>query len=203
MANLLIATHNDNKRKEIKSLLKSYEHVKVMNFSDLVVQPPMIVENGKTFRQNAVKKAVTVSRFFDGVVLADDSGLEVNVLDGRPGVRSARFARTKATDDENNAKLLKLLGTTPEHKRGARFVCHIAVAKDGHLIGSFEGDVKGKILFEPRGKKGFGYDPLFVPDGYEKSFAEMTPAYKNRISHRSRALKLFKKGMKKILQEMK
>ncbi|MBD3378865.1 MAG: XTP/dITP diphosphatase [Candidatus Omnitrophica bacterium] len=199
---ILVATHNNNKRREIKSMLRKVESVKVMSLNDLVVQPPMIVEDGKTFRQNAVKKAVTISRFFEGLVLADDSGLEVDALDGKPGVRSARFARTKATDEENNAKLLKLLGTTPKQKRTARFVCHIAVAKDGHLIRSFEGDVKGQITFKPSGDKGFGYDPLFIPEGYEKTFAEMTPGYKNRISHRSAALKQLKKELKKIVKEV-
>ncbi|MFC1480087.1 non-canonical purine NTP pyrophosphatase, partial [Candidatus Omnitrophota bacterium] len=126
MTRILVATHNSKKRRELKTLLKSFKGTRVMNLDDLDVQPPIIVEDGKTFRQNAVKKAVTISRFFDGLVLADDSGLEVVALDGRPGVRSARFARVKATDIENNKKLLKLLNNVPEKNRQAKFVCHIA-----------------------------------------------------------------------------
>ena len=168
-----------------------------MSLSDLGVAPPIIVEDGKTFRQNAVKKAVTMSRFFDGLVLADDSGLEVDALGGKPGVRSARFARKNATDAENNKKLRKLLSNVLEKSRGARFVCYIALAKDGILLESFEGTVNGMILVKPRGQSGFGYDPLFVPKGYEITFAEMPAAEKNKISHRATALKQLKKAIHK------
>jgi XTP/dITP diphosphohydrolase len=200
MINVLIATHNSKKRKEIKALLKDSKGVKIMNLDDLVIAPPIIIEDGRTFRQNAVKKAVTVSRFFDGLVLADDSGLEVDALHGAPGVRSARFARTKATDQENNKKLLRLLSKVPEKNRKAQFVCHIAVAKEGILLGSYEGTVKGTILFDGRGRSGFGYDPLFVPKKHEKTFAEMAASYKNRISHRANALNKLKKSINKFLK---
>ncbi|MFH1553075.1 MAG: RdgB/HAM1 family non-canonical purine NTP pyrophosphatase [Candidatus Omnitrophota bacterium] len=200
MTRILVATHNAKKRCELKTLLKSFKGTRVMNLDDLDVQPPIIVEDGKTFRQNAVKKAVTISRFFDGLVLADDSGLEVDALDGRPGVRSARFARVKATDIENNRKLIKLLGNVPEKNRHARFVCHIALARKGILLGTFEGAVKGKILFTSRGRNGFGYDPLFVPRRHEKTFAEMAASYKNQISHRSLALKKLKRSIQKYLK---
>ncbi len=200
MIKMLIATHNSKKRQELKSLLRDYPAIKVMNLDDLNVAPPIIVEDGKTFRQNAVKKAVTISRFFDGLVLADDSGLVVDALDGKPGVRSARFARKKATDEENNKKLLKLLASTPEKNRHAKFVCHIALASKGILLNSFEGAVKGSILFEPKGKNGFGYDPVFMPKGYSKTFAEMAASYKNRISHRGLALRKLKRSIKKYLK---
>ena len=200
MTKMLVATHNSNKRREIKSLLKEHSSIKVMNLDDLNVAPPIIVEDGKTFRQNAVKKAVTISRFFDGLVLADDSGLVVDALHGKPGVRSARFARKKATDSENNDKLLKLLDNKPEKDRHAKFVCHIALASKGMLLNSFEGAIKGKILFQPKGKNGFGYDPVFVPKGYNKTFAEMTASYKNRISHRGLALRKLKRSVKKYLK---
>ena len=133
-------------------------------------------------------------------MLADDSGLEVEALEGKPGVRSARFARAKATDAENNTKLLKLLDRIPEKNRKARFVCHIALARDGILLDSFEGTVKGKIISKPRGKNGFGYDPVFVPVGHEKTFAEMAASYKNRISHRGLALKRLKQSIGKYLE---
>jgi XTP/dITP diphosphohydrolase len=200
MTKILIATHNTKKRHELKALLKGFNGIKVINLDDLDVAPPIIVEDGRTFRQNAVKKAVTLSRFFDGLVLADDSGLEVDALHGKPGVRSSRFARKKATDDENNRKLQKLLAKVPQKKRQARFVCHIACARKGILLGSFEGIVKGKVLSSSRGENGFGYDPLFMPEGHEKTFAEMTPSYKNRISHRAHALRKLKKSIKKYLK---
>lgn len=201
MTKILVATHNAKKLQELKTLLKNFPKIKVMNLDDLNVAPPMIVEDGKTFRQNAVKKAVTISRFFEGMVLADDSGIEVDALGGRPGVRSARFARTKATDKENNSKLLKLLENTPEKNRKAKFVCHIALAKEGHLLTSVEGAAKGRIGFALKGGKGFGYDPLFIPSKHEKTFAEMTPTYKNRISHRGLALQKLKKAIEKYLKK--
>ena len=201
MLNILVATHNNNKRREIKALLNDCKRIKVMSLNDIDVIVPEVVEDGKTFRQNAIKKAVTVSRFFDGLVLSDDSGLEVDALDGKPGVRSARFARLKATDDENNKKLLKLLENISDKKRTARFVCNIAIAREGRLLDSFEGDIKGKISKGEKGKSGFGYDPLFVPKGSKKTFAEMTSTYKNKISHRSEALKKLKKSIKKYMKK--
>jgi len=201
MQKVLVATRNGNKRREIKALLKDHKGIKIMNLDDLEGKTPVIIEDGRTFRQNAVKKAITVSKFFDGLVLADDSGLEVDALDGRPGVRSARFARTSATDEENYKKLLKLMGDTPEKQRTARFVCHIAIARKGVLLENFEAAVKGSITFKPRGRNGFGYDPVFLPQKYYKTFAEMSPAYKNRISHRSAALKKLKKTIGKYLKE--
>lgn len=199
MTKVLVATHNKNKGKELKALLSGLPDVKVLILDDLDVNPPIIIEDGRTFRQNAVKKAVITSKFFDGLVLADDSGLEVEALHGRPGVRSARFARAKATDQENNEKLLKLLEKVPGKSRKARFVCCIALADKGVLLESFEGKVEGSLLDKPRGKNGFGYDPLFVPEGCDKNFAEMTPAYKNRISHRGIALKKLKEAIKKYI----
>lgn len=199
MTKILIATHNDKKRKELKTLLKDFNGIKVMNLDDLDVLPPIIVEDGRTFRQNAVKKAVTMSRFFEGLVIADDSGLEVDALGGKPGVRSARFARMKATDLENNQKLLKLLTNILEKNRNARFVCYLALASNGMLLDSFEGTVKGKILTKSKGQNGFGYDPLFIPNGHKNTFAEMSQARKNSMSHRGLALKKLKKSIKKYL----
>ena len=199
MTKILIATHNDKKRKELKTLLKDFNGIKVMNLDDLDVLPPIIVEDGRTFRQNAVKKAVTMSRFFEGLVIADDSGLEVDALGGNPGVRSARFARMKATDLENNQKLLKLLTNILEKNRNARFVCYLALASNGTLLDSFEGTVKGKILTKSKGQNGFGYDPLFIPNGHKNTFAEMSQARKNSMSHRGLALKKLKKSIKKYL----
>ncbi len=197
---LLLATHNEKKRKELKSILGDFKNVKVLILDDLKAEAPTVVEDGKTFRQNAVKKALTLSRFFDGLVLADDSGLEIEALDGKPGVRSARFARIKAADEENNEKVLKLLNSIPEQNRSARFVCHLALASKGHLLENFEGIVNGSILEAPRGKNGFGYDSLFLPKGKEKTFAEMAAEDKNKISHRALALKKMKTVIKKHLK---
>jgi non-canonical purine NTP pyrophosphatase (RdgB/HAM1 family) len=196
---ILVATHNSKKRQELKTLLRVFKNVEVLNFEDIDIKPPDINEDGKTFRQNAVKKAVTTSKFFKGLILADDSGLEVDALGGKPGVRSARFARTNATDEENNNKLLKLLENTPEQERTARFVCNVALAEGGVLLENFEGTAEGKIRTKPRGKKGFGYDPLFVPKGHDVTFAEMAASKKNGISHRGRALKQLKKEIKKYI----
>ncbi|MDD4957633.1 MAG: RdgB/HAM1 family non-canonical purine NTP pyrophosphatase [Candidatus Omnitrophica bacterium] len=194
---ILIATHNPKKRDELRKILKDFEDINIKNFSDIRTTPPNIVEDGKTFRQNAVKKAVTTSKFFNGLVLADDSGLEVEALGGKPGVRSARFARKNATDVENNDKLLKLMEKVPQEERKARFVCHIALAAGGVLLGTFEGEISGAIREKPRGKSGFGYDPLFLPDGYNKTFAEMPAAKKNAISHRALALEKVRKEITK------
>jgi len=203
MIKVLIASHNVKKRYEMETLLRGVSGIKVINYNDLEVAPPLVIENGKTFRQNAVKKALTISRIFDGLVLGDDSGLEVDSLDGKPGVRSARFARKNATDMENNRKLLKLLNSVPQKNRQARFVCHIAIAEKGILLGSFEGLVKGEISLTPKGENGFGYDSLFVPKGYQETFAEMEQDRKNRISHRAIALREVKKAVKEYLKKPK
>ncbi|MFH1879130.1 MAG: RdgB/HAM1 family non-canonical purine NTP pyrophosphatase [Candidatus Omnitrophota bacterium] len=199
MKTILIATHNKKKKQELKSLLTDCGDAEILTIDDLAGEPPVIVEDGKTFRQNAVKKAVIMSNFFDGLVLADDSGLEVEALLGKPGVRSARFARARATDEENNKKLLNLLETVPDGNRKARFVCHIALASAGQLLDSVEGVVNGRIIEAKKGENGFGYDPLFVPEGYDTTFAEMTEADKNKISHRARALNLIRESILKYL----
>lgn len=200
MTRLLVASHNVKKRDEIKVLLKEFKDLKIIYFDDLDGPVPMIVEDGKTFRENAVKKAVIVSKFFDDLVLADDSGLEVDALFGKPGVRSARFARKNATDTENNEKLLNLLLKVNEESRAARFVCHVALAKGGKLLEDFGGEVKGTIGSAPRGRKGFGYDPLFIPEKNTKTFGEMPAASKNKISHRARALMKVKKVIGKYVK---
>jgi len=195
---LVIASKNDNKKREISALLKG-EGIKVRSLNDTERRMPIIVENGTTFRQNAVKKAVTISKVLDGFVLADDSGLMVHALGGKPGVRSSRFARAQATDQENNTKLLRLMQHLPQKERKATFVCSIVLAEKGHVIGTVMGECHGAIGFENKGHNGFGYDPLFIPKGYKKTFAQMRLAIKNRISHRAKALKKVKSVIKKYL----
>ena len=188
MKTVLVGTRNDNKKKELKKMLKGLK-VRVLTLSDLDVDIPPVVEDGKTFRQNAIKKALMFSRYVKGLVLADDSGLMVDALEGKPGVHSARFARTKADDAENNAKLLRFMENVPAQKRRATFVCAAALAENGLLIGTTEGQCVGSIGFDLRGENGFGYDPLFTPNGYKLTFAELKPDFKNRISHRGKALR--------------
>lgn len=198
MKSIIIASKNKNKKREIEALLKGMK-VKVLAINETHKRIPIIVENGTTFRQNAIKKAIIVSKVLEGFAIADDSGVEVDSLHGRPGVRSARFARVKAADSENNMKLLYLLRNIPPRKRGATFVCSVAIADRGKLLGTVEGRCRGWIGFEPRGKNGFGYDPLFTPNGYNLTFAEMKPRHKNKISHRGEALRKAKAVIRKYL----
>lgn len=183
MQALLVATGNSHKTGEIRTMLGSGYAV-----SDLSAHPdlPEVEETGTTFLENATLKAVEISKLVDGLVLSDDSGLEVDVLNGEPGVYSARYSGEPCNDTANNAKLLQAL--EGEEDRSARFRCVMVLAQDGILLASFDGAVEGRIIGELRGEGGFGYDPLFVPDGYEQTFAELGGEIKNKLSHRARAL---------------
>lgn len=183
---LIVATRNQDKLKEIKTLLKGLP-IKVISLNAFKGIPG-IIEDRKTLEGNAKKKAVQVSRFLKRLAVADDSGLEVDALKGRPGVYSARFSGRGATYTSNNSKVLRLLRDVPASKRKACFRCVIAVADRGRLVGIAEGRCKGRIGFEPKGRAGFGYDPIFIPNGYKKTFAEIGIRNKNKISHRSKAL---------------
>jgi XTP/dITP diphosphohydrolase len=182
---LIVATRNAHKTREIQRVLGAAFAV-----SDLSAYPetPETVESGKTFEENAVLKATTVSRQLPGLVVADDSGLEVEALEGAPGIYSARYAGQNATDKENIDKLLAELARIERAKRSARFYCVIALAREGKLLGTFEGVVEGVIVDSPRGTSGFGYDPLFMPTGLGKTFGQLSPTEKDRVSHRARAL---------------
>jgi len=195
---LVIATGNRNKKKELEEILKGLR-LKVLGIPDLKIHIPRVIEDGRTFRQNAIKKALTFSRYTGEIVLADDSGLKVDALGGKPGIRSSRFARAGAEDPENIAKLLRLMKNIPKGKRAASFVCVIAIARGGDLLDTVEGKCDGSIEFIPKGKRGFGYDSVFIPDGCRKTFAEMDPSRKNKISHRARALKKARSILKKHL----
>ncbi len=194
---LVVATRNKDKLREIKALLKGLP-VDVFSL-DSFKGVPDVIEDGKTLEDNAVKKAVQVSRFLKKLAVADDSGLEVEYLNGDPGVYSARYSGKGATYKSNNEKLLMLLKGVPFAKRKACFKCVIAIADKGKVIGAAEGICNGRICFEPKGDNGFGYDPVFMPDGCKKTFAEMGPARKNKISHRSKALAKAKKIIAKYL----
>lgn len=186
MEKIVIATRNNKKRKELNSLLKGL-NIKIISLNEFK-NAPEVTEDGKTFKENAVKKALIISRCTKLLTIADDSGLEVKALRGKPGVKSSRFAGDAGNDKKNMKKLLRLLKNVPKGKRGARFVCSIAIAKSGKLLKVIRGICSGRIAFEPRGSYGFGYDPVFIAPKYKKTFAELGPGIKNKISHRSRAL---------------
>lgn len=193
---LVVATRNKKKKKELVSLLKGLD-VKILTLADFKCAPN-VKEDKKTFKENAVKKAVTISRFTKRLTLAEDSGLEVKALNGLPGIRSARFAGPSKNDRANINKLLRLLERVPFNKRGARFVCFAAIADKGRLIKAVNGSVNGLISLKPKGRFGFGYDPVFYYPPFKKNFAEVAPSIKNKVSHRYKALR----QAKKILQEV-
>lgn len=184
---LLIATHNAGKVKELRSLLAGLP-VCLRSLQEFA-RIPEVVETGATFADNAALKAVAYAQATQLLALADDSGLEVEALDGAPGVLSARYAGENATDAERTARLLHNLDSTGDKSRRARFVCAIAIADpNGNLIYASQGICAGHIAARPSGTGGFGYDPIFVPDNYDESFASLPPAIKEQISHRARAL---------------
>jgi XTP/dITP diphosphohydrolase len=185
MQHLIVATRNAHKTREIRRILGADFAV-----SDLSAYPeaPETVETGKTFEENAVLKATAASRQLPGLVVADDSGLEVEALEGAPGIYSARYAAQNATDKQNIDKLLAELARIERAKRSARFCCVIALGREGNLLGTFEGVVEGMIVDSPRGRSGFGYDPVFMPTGFGKTFGQLSPTEKDQVSHRARAL---------------
>jgi XTP/dITP diphosphohydrolase len=185
MQTLLIATRNRHKTREIGQMLGSGWEVR-----DLVSLPhaPKIEETGATFEENAALKALTISQIFTGLVLADDSGLEVGALNGAPGVYSARFAGIDANDAENRFLLIDELKKLGGDEYPARFRCVIVLASQGELLGSFAGVINGKVILQERGDSGFGYDSMFIPQGYMETFGELQSEIKNSLSHRGRAL---------------
>lgn len=188
--NIAIASKNLGKMQEFKFLFKQFlSHITDVHLSGLKEFPEMdtIVEDGNSFHQNARKKALLTAEHTGLLSIADDSGLEVDALNGAPGIYSARFAGEHATDDENMQLLLEKLKDIPPYRRTAQFTCVIAVALPGDVLGLFEGVTHGDIGYEPKGSNGFGYDPLFIKQDYGKTFAELSLDVKNRISHRARA----------------
>jgi len=197
MRRILIATSNPGKLRDFAgaALRHKVEIAGIPDFSSL----PLAVEDGLTFEANARKKAEEYSQYVPGeIVLADDSGLEVDALNGAPGVHSARYAAAQPdkadanTDDEaNNARVLQELQDVPTERRTGRFVCVLAAARDGKTLATFRGTAEGIILDSPRGTNGFGYDPLFYFPQIKKTFAELTAEEKSNYSHRGAAFRLF------------
>lgn len=190
---LLVATGNRGKLSEIREILSD---VQVLGLSDLGIKAD-IEETGNTFAENACIKAHEISKLTGLPVLADDSGLEVEALNGRPGVYSARFAGDHATDDDNVKKLLNELKDVPQQKRSARFACAMClIFPDGRKIEAFGVSCSGIILDSKRGDNGFGYDPVFFAPEFGKTFAEMTSEEKNKVSHRKAALAALSEKLK-------
>jgi XTP/dITP diphosphohydrolase len=197
MRRVLIATSNSGKLRDFAGAASHYgiEVASVPNFSSL----PPVVEDGETFEANARKKAEAYSRCVPReIVIADDSGLEVDALGGAPGVHSARYAaddphvaEANADDKTNNAKLIREIELVPRNKRTGRFVCWIAAARDGKTLAVFEGKAEGMIIDTPRGSNGFGYDPLFYFPQIGKTFAELSAKEKAKYSHRGEAFRKF------------
>jgi XTP/dITP diphosphohydrolase len=188
---VIVVTRNKGKIREIREALKGLR-LRIHGLSDFPGVPE-IDEDGKSFAENALKKARFYSKYFGKLTLADDSGLEVDALNGLPGVYSARYAGEEASSQENNRRLLREMQGLPISKRGARFKCILAMASpDGKEV-TVEGSCKGRIGFREKGKRGFGYDPLFILPRRGKTMAELSLEEKNRISHRGKALKKLKR----------
>jgi XTP/dITP diphosphohydrolase len=185
---LVIATRNAHKTREIQQILGPEFTVRDLRAYSAMSEIP---ESGISFEENARFKAVAVSQGLPDLVIADDSGLEVDALGGAPGVYSARYAGIKASEKEKIDKLLRELASVGARKdaRRARFRCVLALACKGNLLGSVEGVVEGTIADRPRGRSGFGYDPVFIPEGFDETFGELPAEVKNTISHRAKAIR--------------
>lgn len=191
MNNLVIASHNKGKIKEFQMLLKSFK-INLLSLDDVGITE-VIEEGGSTFHENAIKKAEGIMRLTKCLTLADDSGLSVEALNGLPGVYSARFAGQDATDEMNIMKLLDMMKNVPDGKRNASFICCIAIARPGYPVLTYEGSYDGYISFSRQGINGFGYDSIFMMPEYQKTFAELPPSIKDKISHRAKAIDQLKK----------
>lgn len=198
---LIVGTNNQNKIKEIREILRGID-IEIKSLRDAGIELE-VEEDGETLEANALKKAREASKASGQWAIADDSGLEVDALGGRPGVYSARFAGPEGDAVKNNAKLLRELEGVPQDKRGARFRCVIAFAAPDGNEATFEGALPGRIAFETHPGIGFGYDPVFVVPEYEKTISEIGYEIKNRISHRAKALNNFKGWFEKFLNEGK
>lgn len=193
MKTYVLASKNQHKAEEIKLILgEGYE---IITQTEAGAGEIEVIEDGVTFEENAVKKAETIMKATGRPCIADDSGLCVDYLEGAPGVYTARYAGENATDGENIQKLLTALDGVPKEKRGAQFVCVIALSEPNKPTRVFRGECKGRILTEKHGESGFGYDPVFYDEKMEKTLAEMTTEEKNSISHRGGALKRMKEAL--------
>lgn len=199
--NLLLATKNKNKIKEIKDKFSYIKELKILSLEDFESFPD-VIEDGRTFEENALKKAKELSLFAGMAVLADDSGLEIDALNGEPGVNSARYAGEGASDDDRNRLVLEKMKDVPAGKRSARFVCVIAIIVHGKEYLS-RGICEGVIASEIKGSNGFGYDPIFYVGNSGRTMAEYTIKEKNKISHRAKALDMAVRSLEQIMRNNK
>ena len=203
MKKLILASNNKHKIDEIKAILSDLPiEVRSLKEENIDID---VEEDGKTFKENAEKKANEIADFLkrngesNFIVLADDSGLEVDYLNGEPGIYSARYSGIHGDDKKNNEKLLKKLKGVPFEKRGASFICYLVLVTSDDKVMSIKGEVRGVILEELSSEGGFGYDPLFYYEPLEKTFSEIAGSEKNRVSHRGKALEKLKENIKEIL----
>lgn len=187
MKEIIIATKNEGKAKEFKTLFDRYG-IKAVSLLDLPQDLPDIEETGSTFEENAALKSEGIANILNIPVMADDSGLEIDALDGKPGIFSARYAGEPKDDKKNIQKVLEELKNVPEADRTARFVCVLSISIPGEKTIYKKGYCEGSIAIEEKGNHGFGYDPIFIPKGYSHTMAELTPEEKNKISHRKNAM---------------
>ena len=195
---LVVASGNKGKIKEIKSILKDF-NLEIKSKDEVGLKDLEVIEDQPTLEGNARKKALEIHKHTKGIVLADDSGLFVDYLDGAPGVYSARYAGVDGDDEANNKKLLKELEGVALEDRKAKFKTVIAIVLEDETVETVVGECGGRIITEPRGDAGFGYDPLFVPDSYDQTFSQLDAGIKNQISHRSHALEKLKVKLKNIM----
>jgi len=198
---LILATRNAHKLHEIEQILGPEFVVSGLSGRDEIAE---VYEGGSSYEENAILKAVTVSRQLPGLIVADDSGLEIDALGGTPGVRSARYGGTDASPEKKIATLLRHLAKIDAkgEQRRARFRCVLAVARDGKVLATFEGVVEGRIAEQPHGLHGFGYDPIFIPDGFKQTFGELPREVKNSISHRAKAIRKFQTESRTLCAEL-
>jgi len=188
-----LATKNEGKIKEMKALLQDLD-IELLT-PEAAGSFPEVIEDGRTFLENALKKAQNLSEATGGETLADDSGLEVDALGGKPGIFSSRYSGPGSTDETNIRKLLEDLMGMPDERRSARFRCVVVLYRPGGDHEVFEGTLEGRITTEPAGWNGFGYDPVFFVPEFNMTVAQMSSEMKNRISHRGQALRLLKKSL--------
>lgn len=194
---IIIATKNKGKVDEFKHIFKNYD-IEATSLLDLSIDTPEVEETGETFKENAQLKAEGICSYLKKPVIADDSGLVIDALNGKPGIHSARYAGDAKNDHENIKKVLKELEHISMEDRTARFVCVLAIARPGHQTIFQTGNCEGTISFSVEGKNGFGYDPIFIPTGYTKTMAQLTDEEKNQISHRRNAIQQMEKWLDKF-----
>lgn len=197
---LVVSTGNKHKVDEIKKILNGLP-IEVVSKKDVGLEKLDVIEDGDTLEENSLKKAQALAEKLDYMVLADDSGLFVDILNGEPGVYSSRYAGEEGNDKKNNEKLLEKLKDIPLEERKAKFMTVIVLITEEKEIVVVKGECKGLIGFVPKGVNGFGYDPLFIPEGYTETFAELGENIKNKISHRARALENLREKILELLED--